>query len=443
MTHPHTDTDVLEIVLSWDESPLETRLFDGDTPITVGDDDATFPLPAEVSAPFTLATREGGRWVLRAPAGAELRAARDGVPVLDHEGPLALDPGTTVELRVGDFRFFLRPTEKPAETPRAGLGLDRGLLRFVGGTMLVHLILLGLFLLLPPNAAALTRSLDSRRAEYLRVQLDAVAMQAPETTSSSVPDATPGGEGPGGATPSPEAGDGEPGPQPNPGRTQMRRGQRPATAEDVRSLGTLAGLRELARGVETGPSGSPFGEDTDTGRSWLAAAGPVGGDGIFGGLDMDGTGNGTCTGERCGDGTVPLDQLMDRPGGPHGPGTGPAPTLRPRTRPDFTPSVRAGRATTVGGLTRGAIRRTVRRHQPEVRFCYEQALTQRPDLEGRVTVRFVVDPEGTVRTAVAQPTEGMSSRVGDCVGQAVRRWSFPSSPGVTSVTYPFVFQSAH
>mgnify|MGYP001992459488 CR=1 FL=1 len=57
--------------------------------------------------------------------------------------------------------------------------------------------------------------------------------------------------------------------------------------------------------------------------------------------------------------------------------------------------------------------------------------------------RFVVDPEGTVRTAVAQPTEGMSSRVGDCVGQAVRRWSFPSSPGVTSVTYPFVFQSAH
>ena len=101
----------------------------GDTPITVGDDDATFPLPAEVSAPFTLATREGGRWVLRAPAGAELRAARDGVPVLDHEGPLALDPGTTVELRVGDFRFFLRPTEKPAETPRAGLGLDRRLLR--------------------------------------------------------------------------------------------------------------------------------------------------------------------------------------------------------------------------------------------------------------------------------------------------------------------------
>ena len=78
----------------------------------------------------------------------------------------------------------------------------------------------------------------------------------------------------------------------------------------------------------------------------------------------------------------------------------------------------------------------------EVRFCYSQELQSRPDLEGRVAVQFFVRADGTVQTsAIAQQT-GNIGDVGSCVSQSVRRWTFPASEGPTSVTYPFVLQSA-
>lgn len=53
-------------------------------------------------------------------------------------------------------------------------------------------------------------------------------------------------------------------------------------------------------------------------------------------------------------------------------------------------------------------------------------------------MRFVVTPSGTVQTAMASAADGMSERVASCVSESVERWTFPASPGVTSVTYPFV-----
>ena len=87
------------------------------------------------------------------------------------------------------------------------------------------------------------------------------------------------------------------------------------------------------------------------------------------------------------------------------------------------------------------IQRVVRRHKPEVRFCYEQALVSRPDLEGRVAVRFIVQPDGHVSTSVTQNQTIGSDRVSECVTNAVTRWGFPQSEGITAVTYPFVFHT--
>ena len=101
-----------------------------------------------------------------------------------------------------------------------------------------------------------------------------------------------------------------------------------------------------------------------------------------------------------------------------------------------------GVTTTDGGLSREQVRRTIRQHINEVRFCYEQSLMSRPDLEGRVSVRFMVNAEGAVAMSTVADSSGPTAEVGSCVSQAMRRWSFPSSSGPTMVTYPFVLQSA-
>jgi TonB family protein len=94
-----------------------------------------------------------------------------------------------------------------------------------------------------------------------------------------------------------------------------------------------------------------------------------------------------------------------------------------------------------GGLSREQVRRVVRRNLGQVRFCYEQALTRDPDLEGRVSVRFVVQPSGAVMASTSEGSSIGNPAVEDCVVQAVRRWSFPSAPGLTVVRYPFVLAS--
>jgi hypothetical protein len=150
---------------------------------------------------------------------------------------------------------------------------------------------------------------------------------------------------------------------------------------------------------------------------------------------MDSTGVGTCEGERCGDGAVRSGDLIGRPGdGVRGHRPGPLGPREGRGVPELHPQP----PVVTGGLSRTDIQRVVRRHKPEVAFCYEQALQSRPDLEGRVVVRFVVTPTGTVQSAVASAADGMSDRVASCVSDSVERWTFPASAGVTAVTYPFV-----
>ncbi|MEZ4251989.1 MAG: AgmX/PglI C-terminal domain-containing protein [Polyangiales bacterium] len=392
---------------SWEGAPL------GFTPGEGGAGDS----PSEMKSRFELASCDERGWTL-------------------HDGTvLAKDESTTRSF--GDFTFHLRVVDAPESTPRAGVQVDRQAAGFVGAVFGLAAIFVGVSMLLPPNAAALTARLDGQQAHRLRVQLEALATPTVEETFTSEAGGENGAHG-GDAVASPEGGDGEPGPRENTGRSVMRRGTRPTapvTAQTVHELGTFAAVRAFAQGV--GDAGSPFGEVDSTGRSWLAAQGPLGGDGFHGGLRMDRTGVGTCEGERCGEGAVRSGDLLGRPGDDvrgHRPGP-----LGPRNREGAgVPEMRPGRPEVLGGLSRTDIQRVVRRHKPEVAFCYEQALRSRPDLEGRVVVRFVVTPTGTVQTAMASAADGMSDRVASCVSESVQRWTFPTSPGVTSVTYPFV-----
>jgi TonB family protein len=86
------------------------------------------------------------------------------------------------------------------------------------------------------------------------------------------------------------------------------------------------------------------------------------------------------------------------------------------------------------------IRRVVVRHLPEIRFCYEQGLQQRSDLEGRVVTRFMINGSGAVQVAVVSSSDMHDAGVESCMTSAIRRWAFPQPEdgGVVTVTYPFV-----
>ena len=99
-----------------------------------------------------------------------------------------------------------------------------------------------------------------------------------------------------------------------------------------------------------------------------------------------------------------------------------------------------GTAEVRGSLDKEIIRRVVRNHLKEIRFCYEQGLHRQPDLAGRVSVGFTIRGDGGVLATHVAGSTLQSPSVESCMAGAVRRWAFPASPtgGATVVTYPFV-----
>ena len=98
-----------------------------------------------------------------------------------------------------------------------------------------------------------------------------------------------------------------------------------------------------------------------------------------------------------------------------------------------------GRAHVRGVCDGELIRRVVRAHVNEVRFCFERALQAHPTLSGRVVTRFSVERDGRV-SAASVLSSTIAAGVDRCVAAAIPRWQFARCDGV--VTYPFVFVPA-
>ena len=103
------------------------------------------------------------------------------------------------------------------------------------------------------------------------------------------------------------------------------------------------------------------------------------------------------------------------------------------------PQVIPGAATVRGSLDKEIIRRVIRRHINEVRFCYEQELGTNPELAGRVAIEFVISTEGSVTKSIVSSSTLGNLRVETCIAEAARRWQFPAvkDGGLVIVTYPF------
>ncbi len=90
------------------------------------------------------------------------------------------------------------------------------------------------------------------------------------------------------------------------------------------------------------------------------------------------------------------------------------------------PDVIPGQANVRGSLDKEIIRRIIRRHINEVKYCYETELTKKADLSGRVSVQFTIAATGQVIASVLQSSTMSNIRVENCVVQAVGAGSSPS-----------------
>lgn len=91
-----------------------------------------------------------------------------------------------------------------------------------------------------------------------------------------------------------------------------------------------------------------------------------------------------------------------------------------------------------------AVQKLVSDNRKPVRECYEKARKELPDLKGTLTIKFVIDPEGNVKSAELNPERSdiKSPDVVNCAIATIKSLKFPpSAKGMeTTVNYPYNFK---
>ena len=103
------------------------------------------------------------------------------------------------------------------------------------------------------------------------------------------------------------------------------------------------------------------------------------------------------------------------------------------------PVVRGGRAVVRGALAKPIIRRIVRRHINELRYC---AAREKPPAKGRIVLQWTIAASGRVLLSRARKSTLKPKRATRCMVAAVKRWRFPrpKGGGIVIVAYPLVFR---
>lgn len=448
-------TRMAEVVVRWGETLLEV---------------AHVPPRAAPEAPLEApaVVERGGRLCCLVPEGARGSLVAHGAyrsvggleDVRELEaGVLVLSDDVSARVELGALTFEVRPTAVAREVPRAiGAGAVPA---WILGSALLHVPLAVMFALAPPRPATLVLDRVAQARRLVRIEeppLEALAWGGVGGTGERHAE----GEGAMG-TPE-ERRTGRRYAVPRERRDTTRTLARERARESMQSLGAIGAIDAVIRTWDAPIS--PYGADQAHGDDRLAALGALAGNvigpnGGADGLGMRGSGRG---GGGSGAGTIGLGTLGtmgtllhgtcdggDCRGSGYGRGMGGlARCGEPGGRCGAVPTIRCGggasgrgcAADARGSLSREVIRRTVRRHLGEIRFCYEQGLRDDPSLAGRLSVQWMIGADGRVASAALASSDLHRPAVEQCALSAVRRWSFPASDGPTGVTYPFTLQAA-
>jgi hypothetical protein len=367
---------------------------------------------------------------------------------------MRLEQGKYVSMTIGALRLTIGLGEREARTPRTAFTADGRVTAFFAASLAAHAaVALSMALFTPPLGLTEDEEAD-RSAMYLMQQY----LESSSERALKDPPPEAGAESGGGAPTMEGGAKGESG----------KMGTRTATAQNRRASGSEPGgepraatrTEEIAMAQNFGligllssgsaaPTKAPW---DDMGVGDVALAGGLFGQELgetagIGGLGLTGFGEGggmrgdrlglggigTC-GTNCGLGGK--GHGIDGWGLSGGRGGGTHVAKAPILRPGVT-------EVSQGSLPASVIQRVVRQNFGRFRSCYEDGLKANPNLEGRVTARFVIARDGSVATVHSGGSDLPDSKVVACVLRAYGTLSFPApSEGIVKVTYPLVFSPA-
>ena len=360
---------------------------------------------------------------------------------LPEDGEAVIDIGA-VTFRV---RFAALSTRLPLS-----LRLDWSAHRYTAGSFVVAMMMLAMIFAVPPDMKSLSADAFAAEHHWASIVLVPPDEKAPPVVENKK---EPGDTGPKGQKARGMSGKAGAknaprrntrlsikGPTDNPdphiGRPQML-----DLASKMGILGQLHSGNPAIANIFSAQS-STLGRDAENvmGNLIGTEVGSAYGDGGLG-FGGGGSGGGGGRGDTVGVGDIGTVGNSIRNG--HGPGCyGCSVATNLRRHAAAGPEVTLGEARTVG-MDRELVRRVIRRHLNEVKFCYERELGRKPNLYGRVVVQFTIAPAGNVVASGIQSSTLGAPEVDQCIAQAVRRWEFPKPPaGLVMVSYPFVLQHA-
>jgi TonB family protein len=109
-------------------------------------------------------------------------------------------------------------------------------------------------------------------------------------------------------------------------------------------------------------------------------------------------------------------------------------------RPSGT--VRSEAPSVEGPLDPSVVSKEVRVRIGAVKACYERALKRKPNLSGKVKMRWTITAAGTVSAVEVEADSMGDTEVASCIKGLIRRWRFLApAGGSVDVVYPFLFQT--
>jgi len=107
-------------------------------------------------------------------------------------------------------------------------------------------------------------------------------------------------------------------------------------------------------------------------------------------------------------------------------------------------NISAGSPIIMGSLDKEIIRRVIKQHLAQIRYCYEKELVRHPGLFGKVATRFTIGADGRVQQAAVSQSTLKNAEVERCITAKIRTWKFPKPKGggIVIVKYPFIFKTA-
>jgi len=343
-----------------------------------------------------------------------------------------LPPRARVRVDIGEFTFLVNSVESPRRLV-APLRFDWSNQIFNAASLVLHFLVIFLAFFDVPDLLGLSLDFSDEANRAVKYDIDALEQKDKKDDKGDTGKKHKGEEGQMGKR--------------DAAKTDKRYAIKgPPDNKDLRmarDMAKEAGILKYlsAANVPVSPFGAdPLGVDPENALGALMGN-QIGDNFGYGGLGLRGTGRG---GGGTGEGTIGLGSL-----GTIGHGNGSGGTGYGRGagglggRRGGVPQIRSGEAMVKGSLSKEVIRRIVHRHINEVKFCYERELATRPDMSGRVAIKFIISGSGAVQmAAVAESTVG-NAAVENCIAQAVRRWTFPQPEGggIVIVTYPFQLET--